>query len=113
MSTVVAFFWSIFLLAICILLLGYRAFKHKEIMALVKSGKELPVRKSSVDRNVVLVWAAVLIGNAAGLLLGVIVSLAGEIHEPLSIIIGIASMALCTGVALLICFFYLKKNYEK
>lgn len=82
-------------------------------MALIKSGKELPFRRSSIDRNVVLLWASVFIGNATGLLAGAIVSVTGKIPNPLAIIVTIGLMVLSTGIALLICFFYLKKDYEK
>lgn len=103
-------FFGFFPLAICILLLGFRAFKHKEVMAIIKAGKDLGIQTRSVNRHVLLIWAAVLLGNALGLLFGGGVTLMAKVDLPFAVILTIALMLLFTGFSLLICFLYIKRT---
>ncbi|HUN01210.1 MAG TPA: hypothetical protein PLS00_00025 [Niabella sp.] len=96
------------LVSILILALAFRFFKFRERTTLIKSGKDL-TNESKITKDVILIWASTLIGIAIGFFVGLGISYVGDVLAPVSIIIIIASIAFFTGIALLLCFLYLRK----
>lgn len=81
-------------------------------MALIAKGESLKNR--DVNKNAIIVWASIFIGISIGIIVGVLTMQLFHVNAGvLGVSIITAFVLLCLGIALLLCYSYLKKTNSK